>query len=272
MQLSLAGWSLNSLFRSATHPLKLLDFPQFTRDHFGIDAVELNNIYFESTEPAYLDRLIANAQKAGSTLLNIAVDVPGDLSARDNGVRLESVRNYAAWIPIAKAIGTTAIRANSGGKDVTDRDGEPFTAAVEACIDSFRRLCDVGRDHGIAILIENHWGISADADTMVRIVEGVRKTHGGGAMFTLPDFGNWPDGVDRYASLTKIMPFARAVHAKVNDIDENLNHPRFDHARCIEIARSAGYDGYLGIEYEGKDDPMLGIERGARLLRQILGN
>jgi hypothetical protein len=67
------------------------------------------------------------------------------------------------------------------------------------------------------------------------------------------------------------MPFAAAVHAKVNDIDENLVHPRFDHRRCIQIAKDAGYRGYLGIEYEGKDDPVVGIERGARLLRQILG-
>ncbi len=266
MKLSLAGWSLNQLFRAESNPLKLLDFPQFTKDKFDIDAVELNNIYFESTDAAYLDRLVAAGQKAGSKLLNIAVDEKGDLSSLSADARIESVNNYARWIPIARAIGATAIRANSGGKDVTDKD-----AAIEACIDSFKRLCDIGKANGVAILIENHWGISADADTMVRIVEGVRKTHGANAMFTLPDFGNWPDEVDRYAALTKIMPFAGAVHAKVNDIDENLVHPRFEHGRCIEIAKKAGYDGYLGIEYEGKSDPVVGIERGARLLWQILG-
>ncbi len=265
MDLSLAGWSLNPLFRASTDALKLVDFPQFARDRFGIGAVELNNIYFESTDAAYLDRLIAAGQKANSNLLNIAVEEKGDLSLLSTDARLESVSNYARWIPIAKAIGAKAIRANSGGKDVTDKN-----AAIDACIDSFRRLCDVGRTNGIAILIENHWGISADAGTMVRIVEAVRQTHGSGAMFTLPDFGNWPDEADRYASLARIMPFAGAVHAKVNDIDENLSHPRFDHARCIRIAESAGYDGYLGIEYEGKGDPIVGIERGTRLLRQIL--
>lgn len=266
MELSLAGWSLNPLFRSAQTPLKLVDFPKFTRERFDIDAVELNNIYFESTDAAYLDRLVKSASDAGSVMLNIAVDEKGDLSASSRDARLESVNNYARWIPIAKAIGATAIRANSGGKDVADHN-----AAVEACIDSFRRLCDVGRANGVAVLIENHWGISADADTMVRIVRGVRETHGSAAMFTLPDFGNWPDEVDRYASLTRIMPFAGAVHAKVNDIDESLNHPRFDHRRCVEIAKAAGYDGYLGIEYEGKGDPVEGITRGAKLLRQILG-
>lgn len=266
MKLSLAGWSLNRLFRLPTDPLKLVDFPAFTRDEFGIEAVELNNIYFESTEPAYLDRLVAAATAANSTLLNIAVDEKGDLSSLNRPLRMDSIENYARWIPIAKAIGARAIRANSGGKDVTERE-----YSIVACIDSFRRLADVGAANGVAILIENHWGISADADVMVRIVREVRQTHGKEAMFTLADFGNWPDDVDRYKAIEKVMPFAGAVHAKVNDIDEQLNHPRFDHVRCIEIAKQAGYDGYLGIEYEGKDDPVEGVARGAALLRRILG-
>ena len=266
MKLSLAGWSLNRQFRDASAPLKLVDFPQLARDRFDIAAVELNNIYFESSNAAYLDRLVAAAAKAGSKLLNIAVDEKGDLASQSSDARLESVSNYARWIPIAKSIGATAIRANSGGKEITDRD-----AAVENCIDSFRRLCDVGRANGVAILIENHGGISADAQTMVKIVQQVRKSHGNDAMYTLPDFGNWPDDVDRYGSLEEIMPFAGAVHAKINEIDEQLKHPRFDHRRCIQIAKGAGYDGYLGIEYEGSGDSIEGIGRGAALLLRILG-
>jgi sugar phosphate isomerase/epimerase len=265
MQLSLAGWSLNRLFTSPVAPLSLVDFPAFTRDTFGIHAVELNNIYFASTEPAYLDELSAAAARAGSTLLNIAVDEPGDLASTDEGVRRGSIERYVRWIPIARQIGCTAIRANSGGKEVTDRE-----AAIAACTDSFQRLAEVGRREDVTILVENHWGISADPDVMVRLTQAVRATHGDAAMATLADFGNWPDDVDRYAALRKVMPLAGAVHAKVNEIDEQLNHPRFDHARCIRIARDAGYDGHLGIEYEGSDEPVEGIRRGATLLRRLL--
>ena len=118
MQLSLAGWSLNKLFRATESPLKLVDFPAFTRDTFGIEAVELNNIYFESTERAYLDRIVAAAAKAKSKLLNVAVDEPGDLSSTD--VSLRGWRRWSGthdWIPIAAADSAArAIRANSGGK------------------------------------------------------------------------------------------------------------------------------------------------------------
>ncbi len=155
MQLSLAGWSLHPLFRSAADPLQLLDFPRFTRDHFGIEAVELNNIFFVSTEPAYLNQLVKAADSAGVKLLNIAVDEKGDLSGEDDAARAEGLASYSRWVPVARELGCTAIRANSGGKTIVDR-----ARAIERCIDSFRRLADDGQRHGVAILMENHGGLT----------------------------------------------------------------------------------------------------------------
>ena len=266
MQLSLAGWSLWKLFRAESNPLKVTDFPRFAKENFGIEAVELNSPFFESREPAYLKQLVGAAEQAGVKLLNIAVDEQGDLSSEDPAKRELGLRSYGQWIPVAAAIGCTAIRANSGGREVVDRE-----QAIANCIESFRRLADEGRRNGVTVLMENHGGISADADTIVRIMEALRQTHSGDEVGTLPDFGNWPDTADRYGSIEKIMPYAHAVHAKVNDIDENLNHPRFDHARCIAIAKAARYDGYLGIEYEGKTcDQVEGVKRGAALLRKLI--
>lgn len=266
MQLSLAGWSLNPLFRRSDQPLKLVDFPAFTRDTFGIDAVELNNIYFESREGSYLNQLSMAAARAGVRLVNIAVDERGDLASDERAAREEGVLCSTRWIDVARNLGIRAIRCNSGGKQITSLE-----RSIKHCTDSFRRLADVARPKGVKLLVENHWGISSNPDAMVQIVQGVRKTHGDEAMGTLADFGNWPDDVDRYAALEKVLPLAGAVHAKVNDIDEQLNHPRFDHAKCLVIARQSGYDGYLGIEYEGKDDCVVGVQRGATLLRQLLG-
>ena len=267
MKLSLCGWSLHPLFQRAASPLAFVDFPAVARDTFDIDAVELNNIFFESTEPAYLDRLRDAAGRAGVALLNVAVDEKGDLSGDDEAARLEAVAAYARWVPVAKALGCDAIRANSGGKQIVDRD-----RAIANCTDSFRRLADVGRANGVAIMMENHWGISADPDVIVRIATDVRATHGPDAMYALCDWGNWPDDVDRYAAIRRIMPLALAVHAKVNDIDADLNHPRFDHARCLQLSRDAGYDGYLGIEYEGAGDCVVGVTRAATLLRKLIAS
>lgn len=265
MRLSLAGWSLQKLFQSTPPSLTLLDFPAFTRDRFGIDGIELNNIFFASRDGTYLAKLREASVRAGTTLVNIAVDEQGDLSHDDPAQRELGLRSYAAWIPIARELGIDAIRANSGGAKLTDR-----ARAVANCTDSFKRLADIGREHGVRIMMENHWGLSMDPRSMVEVLEAVRATHGADQVGALADFGNWDDATDRYAALRMIMPLAMGVHAKVNDIDEALVHPRFDHARCLDIARECGYDGWLGIEFEGEVEPVVGVERGVRKLRPLL--
>jgi sugar phosphate isomerase/epimerase len=252
MKLSLAGWSLQTLFKGGQ--LALLDFPAFTKENFGIEAVELNSPFFASKEPQYLKQLVANAQKAGSQLLNIAVDEAGDLSALDEAVRTEGLKAYSQWIPVARAIGVRAIRANSGGRDITDR-----AAAIAACIRSFTELARKGKEQGVAILMENHGGFSCDTESIIQVMEAVANEVGKEWIGTLPDFGNWYSPIERYEATRKIFPYAKAVHAKTKDIDENLNHPAFDLAKCVRIAKEAGYDGWLGIEYEGSGEPVEGV-------------
>jgi sugar phosphate isomerase/epimerase len=111
--------------------------------------------------------------------------------------------------------------------------------------------------------------LSYDPAFIVDLVRRVRLTHGDDAIGVLADFGNWPDTTDRYAALADVLPYAAATHAKVNDIDEHLRHPRFSHERCLALCRAAGYDGPLGIEFESDTlDPVVGIKRGIDLLRR----
>ena len=51
MEISLAGWSINRRFRNQENPLSLLDYPQLSRDEFGINAVELNSPFFTYEDP-----------------------------------------------------------------------------------------------------------------------------------------------------------------------------------------------------------------------------
>ena len=47
------------------------------------------------------------------------------------------------------------------------------------------------------------------------------------------------------------MPFAKAVSAKSHDFDENGNEIHTDYHRMMKIVTDAGYNGYVGVEYEG---------------------
>lgn len=263
VKLSLAGWSLQKLFKGGR--LKLVDYAAFTKENFGIDAVELNSPFFESRDAGYLKQLTAAAHAAGSKLLNIAVDEKGDLASTNEAERQEGLKAYGQWIPVAAAIGCAAIRANSGGRNIVDR-----SAAIAACVESFSELARQGQAHGVAVLMENHGGLSSDPQSIIQVMEAVGSAVGKQWVGTLPDFGNWYPPIERYEATRKIFPYAKAVHAKTKDIDEKLNHPAFDLAKCVRIAREAGYDGYLGIEYEGEGEPVEGVKRSVRILRALL--
>jgi sugar phosphate isomerase/epimerase len=142
--------------------------------------------------------------------------------------------------------------------------------ALTCCIDSFRRLCDMGVKHGVSILIENHGGLSAEADNIVALIDAVRMTHGENRHRHAAGFRQLARQRRPLCVAAEDPAFAKAVHAKVFDIDANLEHRKFDIEKCVSLAKACGYNGYLGIEYEGRDDPIEGVTRAVAKLTPLL--
>jgi len=268
MDISLAAWSVNRRVRRDQQPTRLLSLPAICRHEFGIGKLELVSTFFASQDAWYIAELRACADGEGVQLLNIAIDACGNLAAADAAERQAAVAQHAAWFPIAQALGCTAVRANTGGQA---GDSE----ALARCTDSFAALAAQGRAHGITIMVENHGGLATDPEAMIHIVQQVGQNIG-----TLPDFGNFP--IDRlYDGLTKIMPFAVAVHAKMFrhidpvagifwDEKDGLRR-EVDCKRCLRIVKDGGYRGPLGIEYGGGEEDHEGVLQAKALLERHAG-
>jgi L-ribulose-5-phosphate 3-epimerase len=257
-RLSLASWSFRRRFFEAEPPLDLLEYPRVARDEFGFEGVELNNRFFPSTDPGYLATLRECAGDAGVALLNITVNRCGDMA--DPATWRDVVEQHTRWLEVAAALGCASIRANTGGEGSQSPE-EALATAQE----SFAALATRGAERGVRVLIENHGGLSADPDAIVAIVEAVNSAWIG----TIPDFGNFAPEV-RYEGLQKIAPYARLVHAKFYDFAPDGSHPTVDIARCVEIVRQAGYEGWWSIEYEGSGDDHDGIARSRDVVRSLL--
>ena len=94
---------------------------------------------------------------------------------------------------------------------------------------------------------------------------------------TLPDFGNFKidedRAYDRYKGIQELMPFAKAVSAKSHAFDENGNEIFSDYGKILKIVNDAGYNGYVGIEYEGSElDEMDGIKATKNLLNKVINS
>ncbi|MCD6232144.1 sugar phosphate isomerase/epimerase [Candidatus Aerophobetes bacterium] len=257
MKIAIAGWSLHRRFQAGS--LKLIDFPEQARKEFGVKGIELNSPFFESLEDEYLRKLKEKVAKNKMKIVNIAVDSEGDLASTNEEIRKKAVKNHQKWIYIAKKVGSPSFRANTGGPENITRE------AIEKCIKSFTELCQEAEKEGITVLIENHGGISKDPDIIVRIMEEVKRGIG-----TCPDFGNFPDET-RYQDLEKIAKYAKCAHAKFYEFDEKGEDTKINASRCINILKKAGFDGWLSIEFEGKENEKEGIKKSIILCQKYIG-
>jgi len=266
-KISLAQWSLHkALFAKE---ISNLDFPKITREQFGIDGVEFVNQFFKDKahDDAYLKDLKKRANDHGVTCVLIMIDGEGDLSAKDKANRDKAVDNHKKWVDAAAALGCHAIRVNTG-EHYSPTD---VTNAAEACA----ALSEYGAKNKINVICENHGGPSSNPDALLALIKAVNKPNFG----TLPDFGNFPKKgrqggytIDIYDAIARMMPYAKGVSAKSYDFKDG-REVSLDYARILKIVTDSGYNGYVGIEYEGGrlSEPE-GIKATKQLLESLRGS
>ncbi len=243
-----------------------LDFPVYTREQFGIDAVEyVNTFYFDKAhDEAYLKKLDQRARDSGVKSLLIMCDGEGWLGAPDAEQRTKSVENHHRWVDAAAFLGCHSIRVNAGSDPKLSADEQK-----KLVVDGLGRLAEYGDRHGINVIVENHGGLSSDASWLVDVMKAVDHPRVG----TLPDFGNFKISTSRsydpYKGVAELMPFAKAVSAKSHRF-EKIGGPELDldYHRLMKIVLDAGYRGYVGIEFEGADN--LTEDEGIRATQVLL--
>jgi sugar phosphate isomerase/epimerase len=262
--ISLAEWSLHRMLQAGK--LDNLDFPKFTKEEFGIDAVEYVNQFFKdkARDTAYLDDLKQRCTDHGVKSLLIMVDGEGQLGDADEKKRTTAVENHYRWLDAAQQLGCHSIRVNAGSSGTYDEQ-------LERAANGLRRLSEKGSEYGLNVIVENHGGLSSNGAWLSSVMKRVDLPNCG----TLPDFGNFriqdDEWYDRYQGVRELMPFAKAVSAKSHDFDAEGNETHTDYDRMMKIVLAAGYDGYVGIEYEGGElDEVAGIKATKKLLQRIL--
>lgn len=237
--------------------VSLVDFARFAGSEYAISRLELTQVSFPSTEPSYLDELRKAAEAHGAIIQNIPIDV-GHICEPDAKIRDEHMSEIKGWMDAAAVIGSLAVRVNTG----PERDGSD---ALSLAVESYALLTEYAERLDMDVLIENHGGLSADPDMIIKIIESVSSERLGAC----PDFGAFEEDI-RYDGLEKLMPFAKLVHAKSYAFDERGEETQIDYARCMEIIKRSGFDGVMSIEFEGDGDQYEGIRKTKELITRYL--
>ena len=247
-KISVAGWSLHKAVFDEGR--KQIDLFQQVREDFDIGAFELVNTMLEDPTADYVRRLHARAKEFSVAIPLIMIDREGSLGAQSSEDRKTAVRNHTKWIDVASDLGCHSIRVNwRGAERGVEKDEDRAREFIARSVDTFAELVELGRPQSIDIIIENHGGPSSYPELLIGLIDAVGSPHFG----TLPDFGNFPDDVDRYDAVDKMMPHAKALSAKCYDFGADGLETKIDFERMLKIAVDQhGYHGYIGIEYEGQ--------------------
>ena len=264
-KISLAQWSLHRMLYSGE--LNHLEFCVIAREQFDLDAVEyVNSFFFDKAEDLdYLKEMKNRANDLGVSSLLIMCDNEGDLGDPNQKARVKAVENHFKWMEAAKFLGCHSIRVNAKSEGT-------FEDQIQLASDGLRKLTEYGEKIGINTIVENHGGLSSNGKWLVSVMEEVDHPMCG----TLPDFGNFKvendEWYDRYMGVDELMPYAKAVSAKSHSFDWRGNEINTDYKKMINIVLSAGYNGYIGIEFEGSEvDEIQGIQLTKNLMEKVGG-
>jgi L-ribulose-5-phosphate 3-epimerase len=248
--ISIAQWALVKEIREGKWTT--LDFPRIAREDFDINGIEFVNTLFEAPTNTYLNKLKRNAEDHGVKMVLIMVDAEGDGCSPDKAERRQFEINHRKWIDIANYLGCHAIRTNCRGPE-----NAPKEEAIKWAAESYNALLEYAIPAKTSVLIENHGGLSNDADWMVSLMEEVDNLYFG----TYPDWREPQANFDNYSFLQKTLPYAGGMSYR-NQPTEEIT------AKMIHLARDSGYRGWYGIESSGRE----AIKKGKSLLEKYLFN
>ena len=263
-RISLAQWSLNKSFFGGT--LDPVEFAAISARTFGIEAIEyVNQFYADTLNDALVKELRRRADDEGVVSNLIMIDREGALGNPDKKARQTAVENHYKWADAAHVLGCRSIRVNAQSEGSWDEQ-------MKLAADGLHSLAEYCKKLGLYVLVENHGGLSSNAQWLAGVME--MADHDG--VGTLPDFGNFVidretgESYDPYKGTAELMPYAKAVSAKTRDFDEDGNEATIDYLRMMTIVKEAGYTDWVGIEYEGKNLPEeTGIRKTQALLERI---
>ena len=239
----------------------ILDFIDYCADQ-GCPGAELTSYFFPpDADDAYLLEVKRHAYLRGVTITGTAV---GNTFTHPEGEAHDKEIAYVRqWIEKAALMGAPHIRVFAGAVP----KGSTPEQAEKNCIESYVQCLEIAARYGVILGLENHGGIVAEPDALLRIMKAVDSPWAG---------INWDSGnfhtEDPYADLAKIAPYAVNVQLKmkVHAKDDKEGRPS-DVKRVLQILRDANYQGWFTLEYEDKEDPFVAVPRILGELKGLLG-
>ena len=181
----------------------------------------------------------------------------------------EEIDKTKLAIDEAKELGTKVLRVFAGG-----REGLSWEEGSNLICDCLAECTEYGKLNNIVLALEDHGGLAATSSQVLFYINKINSPF----LRANVDIGNFwstggeapTDGVKNTAS------YAAMVHVKdvkkIRDRFESVpvGEGDIDFTECFRILKDSGYDGYLSLEYEAKEDAKTGTEKSIKHMKECL--
>ncbi len=229
-----------------------------TMEDFILKAVELKLVgvdmtvyYLKSTEPEYLNSLRHLAYKHAMAFSGAACGV--SMVQADAAKRAEGVNLIKKWVDVTDRLGASHLRIFAGELP----QGASVKDAIDWVVESMKAACDYSGKKGITLGVEDHVGVTQNADLCVELMQRVNSPYAG-INLDITNFIATP-AQDAYAQIAACIPYATHIHIR----DHFYDRTPVDMDRVWQIFAQAGHQGYVSAEYEanypGSPPPATGV-------------
>lgn len=225
--------------------------------------------------------------------------IGADFLNLNGGSWRDEVARLQKEIDIAVILGATGMRhdVTTGRKRDSEISGRLSQAPAESfadVVDFLARCCRevsaYAEQKQVRTMLENHGTFCQDSERVEQLISKVNHPNYG----LLADIGNFLCvDEDPTEAIGRVAPYIFHLHAKdfhfrAGQLDAPgrgwfptrahnwlrgaiVGHGIVPVRQCLSIARNAGYDGDVSIEFEGLEDPRLGLDIGLENLRAMIG-
>lgn len=275
MKLGCSSWSYHAAFRAGR--IDLLEFLRVCGEDLELDGVELVDLHFPTTDPAFLRQIKQQCVTQHLSIAGLAVSNDFGVRARRETER----QKVQQWCDVAAYIGAPVVRVFAGWLPANEppRDQGRIVGFVRRFIgpakpdprrmwsdiaETLRQCADYAGERGVTLALQNSRsdGIIGSPFQLAQLVRDVGSPW-------LKVCLDPADLADR-TGIDAAIPQTVQSHARMRDVAPDGGDARIAWPLLLQTLKLGRYRGFLLLDYEGIEDPESAVPRAASYLRGLL--
>jgi sugar phosphate isomerase/epimerase len=277
VKLGCSSWSYHVAFRAGR--IDLREFLRICAEELEVDGVELVDLHFPTTDPAYLRDIKKLCTDLHLTISGIAVS--NDFGPDDR--RERETQKVQQWCDIAAYLGAPIVRVFAGWLPAPAPASEPEQGRIVGVLRrmfrqrppdtrrvwsdvtwSLRQCADHAAERGVVLALQNnrHDGLVGTAPQIRQCLHDV----GSPWLRACLDPGDLLDRAGLDDTLARVVQ----VHARMRDVADDGSERQGRWPEILRMLQLGHYRGFIHIDYEGVEPPETAVPRATRHMRGLI--